>query len=178
MRIGVIADTHMPRFGRALPEPLVRGLREAQVELILHLGDLTMPEVESLCREVAPFEAVAGNNDGPELAERWGRRRVLTLEGARIGMVHGDGGSGSSTPERAVRAFDGEHVDAILFGHSHMPLVVRAPIRSASGEIIRPWLVNPGSPTDKRREPRYSWALLEIRPGGELRAELRFFDRR
>jgi putative phosphoesterase len=169
MRIAVVSDTHLPRFGRALPRALVEGLREAGVELTLHLGDLTGPEVPALFEALGPFDAVAGNNDGPELVERFGRRRVLELPGIRIGMTHGDLGLGRTTPERAARAFTRDEVDVVLFGHSHIPMVERL-------DDSR-WLVNPGSPTDKRRQPRYSWALLEI-DGGEIRPRLRYFDDR
>lgn len=168
-RIGAVADTHLPRFGRRLPPALLEGLRAAGVELVLHLGDHTESFVEELFAEIAPLEAVAGNNDPPELVERFGRRKVVAVEGVRLGLVHGDAGPGRSTPERAARSFDAAEVDAVLFGHSHIPLVDRLP----DGR----WLVNPGSPTDRRRQPRFSWAVLVV-DGGLVRPELRFFDSR
>ncbi|HEY9724275.1 MAG TPA: metallophosphoesterase family protein, partial [Oscillatoriaceae cyanobacterium] len=87
MRIGLVSDRHMPRFGRQLPEPLVRGLRDAGVSLILHLGDLTAPEVVDWFEAIAPFDMVAGNNDPPELWARYGRKKVLTRDGVRLGLV-------------------------------------------------------------------------------------------
>jgi hypothetical protein len=155
VNIGVVSDTHMPRMARALPFALRDGLRAHGVELILHLGDFTAPGVAELFREIAPFDAVAGNNDDAALRGRFGRRKVLDLEGVRIGMTHGDGTHGT-TLERAIDAFAGEPVDVILFGHSHAPYCAR---HGAT------WIVNPGSPTDKRRNPRYSWALLELDAG-------------
>jgi uncharacterized protein len=169
VRAGVVSDTHLPRFGRRLPGQLVRGLEAAHVELILHLGDFTGAEVPALFEVLAPFDAVAGNNDGPELVERFGRRKVLDVGGVRIGLTHGDLGLGRTTPERAPRTFAPDEVDVVLFGHSHIPLVQRL----LDGRL----LVNPGSPTDKRRQPRYSWALLTIE-GGRVAAELHFFDDR
>jgi uncharacterized protein len=169
VRIGVVSDTHLPRFGRALPRALAEGIRAADVDLVLHLGDFTGPDVPGLFEALAPLDAVAGNNDGPALVERFGRRKVLTVEGLRIGMVHGDLGPGRTTPERAARSFAPGEVDLVLFGHSHIPSVERLP----DGR----WLVNPGSPTDKRRQPRYSWALV-TREQGRIRPELRFFDDR
>ncbi len=177
MRIGVVSDTHLPRFGRALPRALVEALTTPLVDGILHLGDFTGPEVPAMFEALAPFDAVAGNNDGPQLAQRFGRRKVVEVSDGpggrgrrvRLGLVHGDLGPGRTTPERAARAFAADEVDAVLFGHSHIPLVGRLD----DGR----WLVNPGSPTDKRRQPRYSWALLEI-TDGDLRPELRFFDDR
>jgi putative phosphoesterase len=169
MRIGVVSDTHLPRFGRALPRALRDALASARVDRILHAGDFTAPDVVALLEAIAPLDAVAGNNDGPALVERFGRRRIVEADGARIGLVHGDVGPGRTTPERAARAFGGDEVDVVVFGHSHIPLVERL----ADGR----WLLNPGSPTDKRRQPRYSWAILDIRDG-EARPELRYFDDR
>jgi putative phosphoesterase len=170
MRIGVVSDTHLPRFGRDLPRELRDGLRAAAVDLIVHLGDFTSPDVAALFEAIAPFDAVAGNNDGPELVAAYGRRKVILVGGVRVGLTHGDLGPGATTPERAVRGFENDPVAVILFGHSHIPLLRRLP-----NEI---WLMNPGSPTDRRREPRYSWGLVEITSSGEVRPELRFYDDR
>ena len=95
----------------------------------------------------------------------------MLIEDAKppLGLVHGDLGVGRTTPERARRAFRADEVEAICFGHSHIPLVERL----SDGRL----LVNPGSPTDKRRQARYSWALLEVRGSG-IQAELRYFDDR
>lgn len=169
MRIALVSDTHLPRYGRQLPGVLVRGIRSARVDLTLHLGDFTDPFVPGLFEVLGPFDAVAGNNDGEELVARYGRRKVLELAGVRVGLTHGDLGSGTTTPERARRTFEPLGVAVVAFGHSHAPLVQQVP----GG----PLLVNPGSPTDKRREYRYSWALLEIGDGAP-RAELRFFEDR
>ena len=170
MRIAAVSDTHLPKFGRVLPRALVEGVRAAEVDLIVHLGDFTEPFVPALFEALAPFEAIAGNNDGPELVARFGRSKVLEFDGVRVGLTHGDLGlAGRTTAERARTTFAGDGVALVLFGHSHAPLVER--VRGG------PLLVNPGSPTDKRAQPRYSWALIEIQ-GGDARAELRFFDDR
>jgi hypothetical protein len=170
MRIALVSDTHLPRFGRVLPWALVDGIRSARVELILHLGDFTEPFVPALFDALAPFDAVAGNNDGQELVRRFGRRKLLELDGVRVGMAHGDLGLGGTSAERARRAFAAEDVAVVLFGHSHAPFAERVP----GGPLV----VNPGSPTDKRAQPRYSWGLLELGNGTEPRAEIRFFDDR
>lgn len=154
-RIGVVSDTHMPRMAKALPRALREGLCGHGVELILHLGDFTAPEVADLFAEIAPFDAVAGNNDGAGIVACFGRRKIVDVADVRIGMIHGDG-THKTTVERAMDAFAGEAVEVVLFGHSHAPYCER------HGEL---WLVNPGSPTDKRRSPLYSWALLEIEAG-------------
>jgi hypothetical protein len=163
-RIGVVSDTHFPRFGRALPRALDRGLRRARVERILHLGDMTDLLAVSLFEAIAPFDAVAGNNDGKAIRERFGRRKIVRVEDVRIGMVHGDGRRGTTT-SRAVEAFDPQDVDVVLFGHSHRPSVGRA------GRVI---VANPGSPTDKRFNPLYSYAILTV-DGASARVDLRFY---
>jgi putative phosphoesterase len=170
VRVGVVSDTHLPRFGRSLPEGLVRGFAEADVERVIHCGDWVEPFAVDLFEAVAEVHGVAGNNDGPELVERFGVVSVVGIDGARVGITHGHiGPVRLTTAERARLAFAGDHgLDAICFGHSHMPSVGRTP----DGVL----LVNPGSPTDKRRQPRYSWALLTIH-GGRVKAELRFFER-
>lgn len=155
MRIGLVSDTHMPRFAQALPAALRQGLAGQDVGLILHLGDFTAPAVAALFERIAPLDAVAGNNDGEEIRRRFGRRKILCIEGLRIGLTHGDG-TRRTTLERALEAFSGEAVDVILFGHSHVPYCAK------HGNT---WLINPGSPTDKRRNPRYSWGVLDIREG-------------
>jgi hypothetical protein len=166
MKVGVVSDTHLPRFGDHLPAGLRRGLGEEGVELILHLGDFTGPAIPGLFETLAPLEAVAGNNDPPALVRRFGRRKVLTLGGVRIGMVHGDGTRGT-TMSRSLRSFEKDGVDLICFGHSHQPVCEQR------GGI---WLVNPGSPTDKRTQPRYSYAILEIDRSRPV-PRLVFFDR-
>ena len=102
--IGVVSDTHFPRFGRALPRALERGLRAANVERILHLGDMTDLLAVPLFEAIAPFDAVAGNNDGEAIRARFGRRKIVQVEDVRIGMVHGDGKRGT-TMGRALGAF-------------------------------------------------------------------------
>ena len=162
-------DTHLPRFGHALPAALRDGFRDAGVAHILHLGDHVGPEVPALFEAIAPYDAVAGNNDGPELVQRFGRRRVVELDGVRIGLTHGDQGLAPTTREKAMATFSAHEVAVVLFGHSHAPHLEWL----ADGRL----LLNPGSPTDKRLQPRYSWALLSI-DGGAVTAEHRFFDDR
>jgi putative phosphoesterase len=167
MKVGIVADTHLPRFGRQLPAALRDGFRDERVRLIVHLGDFTGPEIPALFEALAPLEAVAGNNDPPPVVARFRLRKIVTVAGVRLGLVHGDG-RGGTTVSRSIAAFAGEDVDVICFGHSHQPLCER---RNSI------WLINPGSPTDKRAQPRYSYALLEI-DRGRLRPRLVFFDDR
>jgi hypothetical protein len=153
--IGLVSDTHFPRFGRALPRALEDGLRAARVSRILHMGDLTDVLAIPLFEAIAPFDAIAGNNDPEEVWARYGRRKVVTIDGVRIGLVHGDAGRGNAH-ENAIAAFDGEPADVILYGHSHRPLVERR-----GTQIV----ANPGSPTDKRAMPTFSYGILTISDG-------------
>src|SRR3954453_13891365 len=123
MRIAIVSATPLPRFGRAPPTALLERFARERIERILHAGDWTTPLAVDLLEAVAPVDGVAGNNDGPALHERFGTRRVLELDGGRIGLTHGHLGPGRSTPERARRLFEDVRVRpaAIVFGHSHMP---------------------------------------------------------
>ncbi len=158
MIIGVISDTHMPSRARTLPEALVERLRE--VDLILHAGDLTTHAVLEYLQTIAPTRAVSGNVDEPALKQVLPMQLVVQAGRFRVGLVHGDG-SGSSTIERASRAFD--DVDCVIFGHSHIPTVQH--YRSTL-------MVNPGSPTDPRREPRPSYAIITA--DESLRADIHY----
>lgn len=163
--IGLVSDTHLPRFGRALPRALEDGLRTAGVSRILHMGDFTDACAVPLFEAIAPLEAVAGNNDPDDLRERFGRNpKILTIEGVRIGMVHGDRGRGNAH-QNALATFADAVVEVILYGHSHWPRVER------HGDVL---VANPGSPTDKRLNPLYSYGLLRIE-GGRPRIDLKYY---
>lgn len=167
-RVILVGDTHLPRFGRTLPLPLLNALADA--DRILHAGDHTDPFVLDRLESLAPTDAVAGNNDPPELRDRLGLARIVEVEDVRIGLTHGHHGPGRTTPERAWRAFaDAEPpVQAIAFGHSHQPM-----IEQRDGI----WLLNPGSPTDRRRQPAFSFMVLVVN-GNRLRPNLVTFERR
>lgn len=153
----------MPAKASHLPEALKLGLQQA--DLILHAGDWTSLDVVDQLLNYAPVYGVAGNNDGAELAKRWGYSRIVECEGKRIGLVHGHGRSGT-TERRAMDAFTGQMVDAIVFGHSHVPLC-----KKQNGILM----FNPGSPTDKRRQPTYSYGVLELSKGS-LQGRIVYFD--
>ena len=163
--VGVVSDTHLPRFGKTLPSPLMRGLKKAGVQAIVHCGDATERLALDLCAELAPVYAVAGNNDSKPLQRSLPNRRVLELGSVRIGVVHGHAGRGRTTMDRACSAFAEERVDVVLFGHSHIPFRIRR-----HGVL----LFNPGSPTDKRINPAYTYGVLRISQG-RVRAEHRWY---
>lgn len=167
MRIGVVSDTHMPRKAKALPPALLKAFR--RVDMIIHLGDWTSMDVLDQLALLAPVEGVAGNNDPAEIARRFGYHKVITVGGGtvRIGLTHGFLPEGRGTAkDKALRTFAAQPLDAILFGHSHQPL-----LEWKDGIL----LFNPGSPTDKRRQPRYSFGILEWTESG-LKAKHHFFD--
>jgi putative phosphoesterase len=153
--IGLVSDTHFPRFGRALPRALEDGLRAAKVSRILHMGDFTDALAIGLFEAIAPLDAVAGNNDPEEIWQRYGRQKIVTAAGVRIGLVHGDVGRGNAH-DNAIRAFAEQPVDVILYGHSHRPVVEKR------GDLL---VANPGSPTDRRMMPTFSYGILTISDG-------------
>jgi putative phosphoesterase len=127
----------------------VRLCREA--DLILHGGDLTsISFLADLRRLGPPVEAVLGNMDEPALAELLPERRVVEVGEARIGMLHVPGPAGGRE-ERLVRAFPG--CGAIVYGHTHLPQLER---------VDTVWILNPGSPTERRRAPARTMIMLRV----------------
>ena len=149
MRVVVLADTHAPRRWRACPPRVAAELRGA--DLILHAGDVCTAAVLGELAQYAPVVAVLGNNDGPDVAD-WGAERTaeLSLGGLRVAMLH-DSGQAAGRLARMRRAFPG--ADLVVFGHSHIPL-------DQSGHGLR--IFNPGSPTDRRRQPHGTLGVLRI----------------
>ncbi|MSQ10984.1 MAG: metallophosphoesterase [Dehalococcoidia bacterium] len=163
VNILVLADTHIAKAGFRLPEPLVAALTQA--DLILHAGDITSAAVLRELERHAPVHAVAGNNDDPELCRSLPERTIVEAAGYRVGVVHGHGAKGT-TFERAQAAFAVAEVDCVVFGHSHQPRIERL-----GGRLY----LNSGSPTQRRREPLWSYAWL--RADAELTAEVVRFGR-
>jgi putative phosphoesterase len=129
-------------------------------DLILHGGDLSSAAFLEELRAVGPpVEAVHGNADEPVLRELLPREHVVEVAGARIGMVHIPGPA-AGRAARLVARFPG--CGAVLFGHTHLPVVER------HADV---WILNPGSPTERRRGPFHSLLLLEV-VRGEIRPEL------
>jgi putative phosphoesterase len=154
MLIAVISDTHMPRGGRQLPEACVE--RIASADLLLHAGDLMTVEVLREFEAIGPpVAAVHGNMDTAELRRLLPPERVVEAEGVRIGMVH-DASQRAGRLERMRRRF-GDRADAVVFGHSHLPLHERAP----DGFQI----FNPGSPTERRRAPAHTMGVARVETG-------------
>lgn len=152
MKIIVVSDTHMPRMAKWLPARLARELGSA--DLILHAGDWTSESVYEQLRQYAPVEGVAGNNDGEAIAARFGYRKTIACGKLKVGLVHGHSPKAGTTAQRqAELSFPPGEADVIVFGHTHVPLCQRQ-----GGTLM----FNPGSPTDKRRQKRYSFGVLRI----------------
>jgi uncharacterized protein len=153
MRIAVISDTHMPRGERRLPDSCVE--RIAAAELVLHAGDVMTAEVLAEIEVIGPpVVAVQGNMDDAELRRRLPKERIVEAAGARIAMVH-DAGPTSGRFERLRRRF-GDRADALVFGHSHLPLH-----EEREGFQI----FNPGSPTERRRAPAHTMGIARVNAG-------------
>jgi putative phosphoesterase len=152
VQLAIISDTHMPRGSRALPPDCVERLRAA--DAILHAGDLVALEVLELLESLGPpVHAVHGNVDEWEVRIRLPAVRVVDAEGARILMTH-DGGPAQGRLARLRRRYP--DADAVVFGHSHLPL------HEEAGGFH---LFNPGSPTDRRRAPRHTMGIASARAG-------------
>ncbi len=153
MRLLLIADTHLPRRARDLPEQVWQEV--ARTDLVVHAGDWTSVELlEQLHARSRRLLACWGNNDGPELRDRLPEVAHAVLEGVRLAVVHETG----SAAGREARA-DAAHpdVDVLVFGHSHIPWDTTTPAGMR--------LLNPGSPTDRRRQPVCTYMTASIDAG-------------
>lgn len=159
----ILSDTHIPARAKQLPKTLLDACGEA--DLILHAGDWQNLDVFFELSAYTETIGVAGNVDPWEIVDRFGKKKILALENLKIGIVHGDG-TRKTTEQRALEAFVEDEVDLIIFGHSHIPMMK---------EINGVTLFNPGSPTDKRRQPQYSFGILET--GEEWNLRHVFFDK-
>ncbi len=149
MLCAVIADTHMPKGDRRLPEACVERLLAA--DLVLHAGDLTSPAtLADLERLGPPVAAVHGNVDAPELRRRLPEARIVAAEDVRIGLVH-DAGPARGRLARLRCRFP--KADAVVFGHSHMPL-------HEGDDAFQ--IFNPGSPTERRRASHRTMGVARV----------------
>jgi len=151
-RVIVLADTHIRRGGqRRLPDVVYDALDGA--DLILHAGDLISGDVLDDLARFAPVHAVLGNND-VELDGALPLERSFDVDGVRVAMIH-DSGQRQGRARRMQRRFP--DADVVVFGHSHIPWNEEG----LDGQI----LFNPGSPTERRRQPRCTYGVLELDDG-------------
>jgi putative phosphoesterase len=152
VRAVVLSDTHLRDDGRRrLPDAVYAALRDADV--VLHCGDVTESGLLDELATYAPVHAVLGNNDST-LGGTLPKQLVLDLAGVRVGMVH-DSGLTKGRAARVRRMFP--DCDVVCFGHSHAPVDEEG--------IDGQRLFNPGSPTQRRRQPHPSFGLLDLERG-------------
>jgi putative phosphoesterase len=153
MRLMLISDTHLPVRAKRLPAVVWDAIEQADV--VIHAGDWVsvelLDELESRSQRLI---GCWGNNDGPVLRERLPEVARVSLDGLSVAVVHETGAS-RGREERCERAYPG--VDLLVYGHSHIPW------DSTTPKGLR--LLNPGSPTDRRRQPFCTYQTAEINSG-------------
>ncbi|RJO64333.1 MAG: metallophosphoesterase [Candidatus Omnitrophota bacterium] len=151
MKIGVIADTHIPDRADAIPEVILKEFRH--VDMVIHAGDLVeaavIEELKRVCKNV---QAVWGNMDPAEVRELLPGKKILKIGKFRIGIMHGYGHP-DKLPELLLEEFKNDNVNLVIFGHSHRP-----------AEFVKKGIkfFNPGSVTDKLFTPFNSYGIIEI----------------
>lgn len=164
MDVLVLADTHIRRgSSRTLPRR-VRAMADA-ADVILHAGDIVVAEVLDDLRGHAPVHAVLGNNDH-ELVGVLPDTLELDVAGVRVAMVH-DSGPARGRERRLQRRFP--TADLVVFGHSHIPWDTAGP----DGQVA----FNPGSPTERRRQPHHTAGLLRLVGGRVVERRIEIVDR-
>ena len=166
MRLLLIADTHVPKRARDLPGRVWDEVADADV--VVHAGDWVEPSLlDALQSRATRLVGCWGNNDGAELRRRLPERADATLGGLRFTVVHE---TGAATGREVRMANEYPDTDVLVFGHSHIPWDSVAP-----GGLR---LINPGSPTDRRRQPVATYLTAEIHDGRLLDLTLHPLERR
>jgi hypothetical protein len=158
-RLLVLSDTHLPGRARRLPESVRRAAADA--DLIVHAGDWVGASVLDDLLQYGPVLGVWGNNDGADLRSRLPEVARQEIEGVRFAVVH-ETGSAQGREARMDAAYPG--IDVLVFGHSHIPW------DSTTPRGLR--LLNPGSPTDRRRQPTGTFLTLTVADGAVQDVEL------
>lgn len=151
-RLLLVADTHVPKRARTIPDAVRRAASE--VDLIVHAGDWVTEAVLDELLALGPVLGVWGNNDGDDLRARLPEIARAEIEGVRVAVVH-ETGAATGRERRMDAAFP--DTDLLVFGHSHIPWDTTTPAG------LR--LLNPGSPTDRRRQPRCTMMTLALAEG-------------
>jgi uncharacterized protein len=148
-RIGVLSDTHLSRHEKLVDEIIENHL--SSVDIFIHAGDMVcLPVLHSLYATGKPVYAVSGNMDPAEVKGRYPAKKIIDVEGIRIGIIHG-WGSPNTIRQRIIEEFS--DVGAIVYGHTHKPFC------SFEAGIL---FFNPGSPTDSRFTKEGSVGIIEI----------------
>ena len=152
MRLLLLADTHLPRRAKDLPAAVWEQVDAADV--VVHAGDWVAPSLLDALEARTRVIGCYGNNDGPELRGRLPEVARADLEGVRLAVVHETGPSGRRDERMAAQYAD---VDVLVFGHSHIPW------DTTTSTGLR--LLNPGSPTDRRRQPHCTFMTADVSDG-------------
>jgi putative phosphoesterase len=152
-RLVLMADTHLPKRAKRLPDELWAAVEAADV--VVHAGDWVEPPLlDELEQRARRLVAVHGNNDGAELRSRLPEVARACVGGLRLGVVH-ETGPATGREARCQAAYG--DLDLLVFGHSHIPWDTTTP------RGLR--LLNPGSPTDRRRQPHCTYMTLTVHEG-------------
>ncbi|WP_226363762.1 metallophosphoesterase family protein [Pseudonocardia abyssalis] len=152
-RILILSDTHIPARARDLPAPVWEAVDAADV--VIHAGDwVSVAALDALQARAVRLVGVFGNNDGDELRARLPEVARVELAGVRFAVVH-ETGSSKGREKRCSTAYP--DVDVLVFGHSHIPW--------DSTTVTGLRLLNPGSPTDRRRRPTHTWMTASVDDG-------------
>lgn len=161
MELLLLADTHIPRRARDLPDEVWAHVE--RVDVVVHAGDWVEGSLlDRLSDRAARLIACWGNNDGPDLRARLPEMARATLDGVRLGVVHETGPSAGRQKRLAAAYPD---LDVLVFGHSHIPW------DTTTSTGLR--LLNPGSPTDRRRQPAPTYMTAHITDGRLVEVRLR-----
>jgi putative phosphoesterase len=155
-RLLLMSDTHVPHRARAIPDQLWEAVDAA--DIVIHAGDWTgIPLLDELTERAARLIGVRGNNDTDPAFARLPEIATATIDGLRVAVVHETGDASGREARCAARFPD---ADVLVFGHSHIPW------DTSAGSGLR--LLNPGSPTDKRRQPHGTF-VTAVADDGVLR---------
>lgn len=163
MKIAVISDTHVRKHMDKIEKLITKSLKD--VDLVIHAGDYTSNKVIPYIEKYHKFIGVYGNNDKGEIRSKVKEKQIITLDKYKIGVYHGHG-SKKNTLDNVYEIFKNDSLDVIIFGHSHKPFV------TTKNKTL---IINPGSPTSKRKEKYYSYIILELLPDG-INVNIKFYS--
>ena len=164
-KIGVVSDTHIPYAAKSIPDIVLKKFSEEKVSLIFHAGDVVREEALYDLMGIAEVEAVHGNMDEADMRENYPDKKIISVEDVKILLVHG-WGDPYTLPYRLLEVYRDLKVDAIVFGHSHVPF---------NDSIEGIYLFNPGTPTDRIYAKRRSFGIIEV-DGKDIRGRIIYID--